>query len=136
MPFPVCSSCSETTFLWELLVLHKIRMHGTIIKVSFTLFEYVENFPIAQTVVRALQLFQRAKRTHTNLLFVIRYYLTHTRLKITNNSYKIMPFTFPPLFLWGRNGMRRKRVIKKNGLIASRRDFSLLLGSNNKARKF
>ena len=103
MPFPGCSSCSKIAFLWELLALHSI-----IIKSCFILFEYIKNFPPAQSVLTALQLLQRAKRTHTNLLFVIRYYLTHTGLKISNNICKILSFTFLPLLGEGEGGWQRK----------------------------
>lgn len=133
-PHPVWGSCSETPFFWELLVLHKSLTTWYHDKIILTLSEYIENLPPAQSVLRHYSFFFfffRELKGHTlNLLFVIRYYPSILGLKLPVTAVKFCPSHFFLLFVWG------EKKTTKNDLIASRMDFSLLLRSNNKPRKF
>lgn len=132
VPCPGCASCSETMLLWEPLAPHRSLTAGIKIKVSFTLFEYSKNFPLVQSVLMALQCVQRANRTHTA------FYLSDISSPTLSLKLPITAVQFCPsrFFLYLGEGGRRWGRQRIDGLIAPKMDFSLLLGSNNKRRKF
>ena len=73
-------------------------LHHTKIRILCFIWIYWE-CPSYSNCTPGITAFQRAKRTHTNLLFVIRYYLTHNGLKNISDSGKCLSSTFLLLFL-------------------------------------